>query len=43
MSIPVTAGKFEAGAERLHADAPVNSKSAKNLVVFRSDMVFPSC
>jgi hypothetical protein len=41
MSIPVTAGKFEAGVERLHADTPVNSKRAKNVAVFRSDIEFP--
>jgi hypothetical protein len=41
MSIPATAGRFEAGVDRLQADAPVNSKSAKTVVVFRSDMESP--
>jgi hypothetical protein len=40
MSVPVTAGRFEAGVDRLQADAPVNNKSAKNVVVFRSDIEF---
>jgi hypothetical protein len=40
MSIPLTRERFEAGVDRLQAEAPANSKSA-NVVVFRSVIELP--